>query len=182
MYDSILAWLKLICFCFSLFFLSKDGWTALIAACKEGHFDVVKELLESGAKVQLPDLVNSYNILFRPVRVHCSIISLWQDLLKYYLEVVVLSIRPFHLVSHSPIDEILKVISAGISCVWNITKGYVKNMAYIWSGGWGLVCWNLQLMLSVGRGEVWLLHGIAHKRSHKIKPHSAVVSVTVCCV
>ena len=33
-----------------------------------------------------------------------------------------------------------------------------------------------------GGGEVWLLHGIAHKRSHKIKPHSAVVSVTGCCV
>ena len=33
--------------------------------------------------------------------------------------------------------EVLKVISAGISCVWNITKGYVKNMAYIWSGGGG---------------------------------------------
>lgn len=33
--------------------------------------------------------------------------------------------------------EVLKVISAGISCVWNITKGYVKNMAYIWSGGEG---------------------------------------------
>ena len=50
--------------------------------------------------------------------------------------------------------EVLKVISAGISCVWNITKGYVKNMAYIWSGagggGVGLVCWYLQLMLSVG--------------------------------
>lgn len=59
-----------------MFFLSKDGWTALIAACKEGHFDVVKELLESGAKVQLPDLVNSYNILFHPVRVYCSMISL----------------------------------------------------------------------------------------------------------
>jgi len=36
----------------------KDGWTALIAACKEGHIEVVKELLECGAKVQLPDLVN----------------------------------------------------------------------------------------------------------------------------
>ena len=52
-------------------------------------------------------------------------------------------------------SEVLKVISAGISCVWNITKGYVKNMAYIWSGGragggGGLVCWYLQLMLSVG--------------------------------
>ena len=53
--------------------------------------------------------------------------------------------------------EVLKVISAGISCVWNITKGYVKNMAYIWSGGGrggggggGLLCWYLQLMLSVG--------------------------------
>ena len=33
--------------------------------------------------------------------------------------------------------EVLKVISAGISCVWNIIKGYVKNMAYIWSGGGG---------------------------------------------
>ena len=33
-------------------------------------------------------------------------ISLWQDPLTFYLEVVVLSIRPFHLVSHSPIDEI----------------------------------------------------------------------------
>ena len=53
--------------------------------------------------------------------------------------------------------EVLKVISAGISCVWNITKGYVKNMAYIWSGaggrgGGGLVCWYLQLMLSGGGG------------------------------
>jgi len=65
----------------------------------------VKELLESGAKVQLPDLVNSYNMFFRPVRVYCSMISLWQDPLTYYLEVVVLSIRPFNLVSHSPIDE-----------------------------------------------------------------------------
>ena len=33
--------------------------------------------------------------------------------------------------------EVLKVISAGISCVWNITKGYVKNMAYIWSEAGG---------------------------------------------
>ena len=33
-------------------------------------------------------------------------ISLWQDPLTYYLEVVVLSTRPFHLVSHSPIDGI----------------------------------------------------------------------------
>lgn len=41
---------------FCLFF--KDGWTALIAACKEGHHEIAKELLEGGAKVQLPDLVN----------------------------------------------------------------------------------------------------------------------------
>ena len=31
----------------------------------------------------------------------------------------------------------LKVISAGIGCVWNIAKGYEKNMAYFWSGGGG---------------------------------------------
>ena len=43
-------------FFFCLFF--KDGWTALIAACKEGHHEIAKELLEGGAKVQLPDLVN----------------------------------------------------------------------------------------------------------------------------
>ena len=44
----------------TLFFLSifQDGWTALIAACKEGHHEIAKELLEGGAKVQLPDLVN----------------------------------------------------------------------------------------------------------------------------
>jgi len=30
----------------------------LIAACKEGHHEIAKELLEGGAKVQLPDLVN----------------------------------------------------------------------------------------------------------------------------
>ena len=130
-----IACLKLICFCFCLFFLSKDGWTALIAACKEGHFNVVKELLESGAKVQLPDLVNSYNILFHPVRVYSSMISLWQDFLTNYLEVVVLSIAHSILYPTSPLMKIfeeggtLKVISAGIGCVWNITKGYEKNMA-----------------------------------------------------
>lgn len=41
------------------FLISQDGWTALIAACKEGHYEVVKELMENGAKVQLPDLVSS---------------------------------------------------------------------------------------------------------------------------
>lgn len=39
-------------------FFFQDGWTALIAACKEGHYEIAKELLEGGAKVQLPDLVN----------------------------------------------------------------------------------------------------------------------------
>ena len=41
------------------FLIFQDGWTALIAACKEGHYEVVKELMENGAKVQLPDLVSS---------------------------------------------------------------------------------------------------------------------------
>ena len=69
--------------------------------------------------------------------------------------------------------------------MWNITKGYVKNMAYISCGGGGAGVSVLILTTYVvrgGEGEVWLLHGIAHKRSHKIKPHSAVVSVTGCCV
>ncbi|EDO27292.1 predicted protein [Nematostella vectensis] len=37
-----------------------DGWTALIAACKEGCSEVAKELLESGARLQLADVVRSY--------------------------------------------------------------------------------------------------------------------------
>ena len=84
-------------------------------------------------------------------------ISLCQDPLTYYLEVVVLTIRPFPLVSFSPIDEIfwvrgtLKLISAGIGWVWNITKGYEKNMAYFWSGGRGGTV--LILTTYVVRGE-----------------------------
>ena len=59
-------------------------------------------------------------------------------------------------------------------------------MAYIWSGGGGggvsVLILTTYVVHGGGGGEVWLLHGIAYKRSHKIKPHSAVVSVTGCCV
>jgi len=42
-----------------LFFVvnSQDGWTALIAASKEGHVDVVSMLLDNAAKYNLPDQV-----------------------------------------------------------------------------------------------------------------------------
>ena len=54
----------------------KDGWTALIAACKEGHYEVVKELLECGAKIQLPDLVNIWIKIFLEIKVRHVIISI----------------------------------------------------------------------------------------------------------
>ena len=54
----------------------KDGWTALIAACKEGHYEVVKELLECGAKIQLPDLVNIWIKIFLEIKVRYVIISI----------------------------------------------------------------------------------------------------------
>lgn len=54
----------------------KDGWTALIAACKEGHYEVVKELLECGAKIQLPDLVNIWIKILLEIKVRHVIISI----------------------------------------------------------------------------------------------------------
>ena len=35
----------------------QDGWTALLWSAKEGHMDVVKELLERGADVAATDTV-----------------------------------------------------------------------------------------------------------------------------
>ena len=38
----------------------QDGWTALIAASKEGYVDIVSALLEHGAKLNIPDLVGIF--------------------------------------------------------------------------------------------------------------------------
>ena len=47
----------------------------------------------------------------------------------------------------------LKVISAVIGCVWNITKEYEKKHGLaIFDMGGGVLCWYLQFMLCVGEG------------------------------
>lgn len=42
-----------------VFHLSQDCWTALISAAKEGHTEVVKELLENNANVEHRDMVRA---------------------------------------------------------------------------------------------------------------------------
>ena len=41
-------------FCFDVL---QDGWTALIASCKEGYPDIVASLLDNGAKHNMADTV-----------------------------------------------------------------------------------------------------------------------------
>lgn len=42
---------------YKLLFLFQDGYTALTAAAKDGHIDIVYKLLQKGTYVNLPDRV-----------------------------------------------------------------------------------------------------------------------------